>query len=117
MSQIDPLTVGRKITVWPIQSDWSLPEIGLVATIEEIFSDEICLGLLKSGPRLFLQEGDRVRIRSWTGDTLYFWDGTILEVSGSAKRQMTISILDVGVKLQRRERSGRYILPSALANS
>ncbi len=105
MLQLDPLAVGRKITVWPFQSHWDLPAKGLVATIEKTSPDKICLGLLESGPRLLLQEGDRVRIRSWTGQALYFWDGTILEVSGSAKRQVTISILDDGVKLQLRERS------------
>ena len=108
MSQIDPLTVGRKITVWPIQSDWSLPEVGLEATIEKISSDEICLGFLKPDPRLPLEEGGRARIQGWTGEALYFWKAEILEVSGSAKRQMTISILDDGVKLQRRERSAYY---------
>ncbi len=106
MSQLlDPPAVGREITVWPFQSHWDLPVKGLVATIEKIFPGKVCLGLLESGPWPLLEKGVRVRIRSWTGDTLYFWDGTILEVSGSAKRQMTISILDNGVKLQRRERS------------
>ncbi len=105
MSQIDPLTVGRKLTIWPIQSDWSLSEVGLEATIERTSSDKICLRLLKPGPRLPLQEGGQARIQGWTEEALYFWKAEILEVSGSAKRQMTISILDDGVKLQRRERS------------
>ncbi len=105
MSLLDPLEVGRKITVWPFQSHWDLPAKGLVATIEKTSPDKICLGLLESGPRVLLQEGGRVRIRFWTGEALYFWDAEILKVSGSAKQQVTISILDDGVKLQRRERS------------
>ncbi len=105
MSQIDPLTVGRKLTIWPIQSDWSLPETGLLATIEKTSSDKICLRLLKPDPRLLLEEGERAWIQGWTGEALYFWEAEILEMSDSAKQQVTISILDDGVKLQRRERS------------
>jgi hypothetical protein len=105
MSQLEPLAVGRKVTVWPFQSHGELPAKGLVTTIEKTFPDKICLGFLESGPRHLLEKGGRVRIKSWTGEALYFWDAKILEVSGSAKRQMTISILDDGVKLQRRERS------------
>ena len=106
MSHLVPLAAGRKITIWPCQSHWSILEDGLTATIEMISPDEICLRLLKPDPRLPLQEGGRARIQGWTGETLYFWKAEILEVSGSAKRQMTISILDDGVTLQRRDHSG-----------
>jgi hypothetical protein len=105
MSQLDPLAVGRKISIWPFQSHWSLPEDGLVATIEKTSADKICLMLLKPGPRLPLQEGGRVRIQAWTREALYFWEAQILEMSDSAKQQVTISILDDGVRLERRERS------------
>ncbi len=117
MSQLVPLAAGRKITIWPCQSHWSMFEDGLTATIEKISPDEICLRLLNPGPRLPLQEGERVRIKSWTVMALYFWDAEILKVSGSAKQQMTISILDDGVTLQRRDCSARYTPPSALVNS
>jgi len=73
MLQPDPLPVGRKIIIWSLQSDWSMSETGLAATIEKISPDKICLRLLKSGPRLPLQEGGRVRVKSWTEEALYFW--------------------------------------------
>ncbi len=105
MLQLDSLVAGRKLTIWSLQSDWSMSESGLVATIEEISSDKICLRLLKPDPRLLLEEGERAWIQGWTGEALYFWEAEILEMSDSAKQQVTISILDDGVKLQRRERS------------
>ncbi len=105
MSQLDPLTVGRKITIWPLQSHWSLPDNGLAATIEKISPVEVCLRLSKPVPPPSLQEGERIRIKSWTGEALYFWEAEILEMSDSAKQQVTISILDDGVKLQLRKRS------------
>jgi hypothetical protein len=92
-------------------------EDGLTATIEKISPDEICLRLSNPVPSPPLQEGERVRIKSWTVMALYFWDAEILKVSGSAKQQMTISILADGVTLQRRDRSARYTPPSDLANS
>ncbi len=117
MSQLVPLAAGRKITIWPCQSHWSMLEDGLTATIEKISPDEICLRLLKPSPRLPLQEGERVRIKSWTEEALYFWDAEVLTMSNSAKEHLTVSILGDGVTLQRRDRSGRYNPPSDLANS
>ena len=117
MLQLDPLVAGRKLTIWSLQSDWSMSESGLAAIIEKISPDKICLRLSKPVPPPPLQEGERVRIKSWTVMALYFWDAEILKVSGSAKQQVTISILDDGLTLQRRDYSGRYTPPSALANS
>ena len=102
MSQLDSLAVGRRVSVWPLQSHWSLPQNGLVATIENIFPDKICLRFSKPVPPPSLQEGEGVRIKSWTGEALYFWDAEILKMSDSAKQQLTISIL--GDEMQRIKR-------------
>jgi hypothetical protein len=83
-------------------------EDGLMATIEKISPDEICLKLSELGPRSPLKEGGRVRIKSWTEEALYFWDAKVLEMSNSAKESLTVSIFGDGVTLQRRDRSGRY---------
>jgi hypothetical protein len=77
MSQLDLLTAGRKLTIWAFQSHWSLVEKGLMATIDKTSPDKICLRLLNPGPRLPLKEGGRVRIKSWTGEALYFWDAEV----------------------------------------
>ncbi len=100
MSQLDSLAVGRRVSVWPLQSHWSLPDNGLEATIERISPDGICLRLSKAVPPPSLQEGERVRIKSWTGEALYFWEAEILKMSDSAKQRVTISIL--GDEVQRK---------------
>jgi hypothetical protein len=109
MSQVDPLAAGRKISIRSFQSDCrkGLLDTGRVATIEAISPDKISLRLLRPGPRLSLEAGERVRIKCSTDKALYVWDAEILKVSDSAKQQVTISILDAGVTLQRRDRSAR----------
>ena len=109
MLQLAPLAVGRKISIRPFQSDCrkSFLDTGRVATIETISPDKISLSLLRPGPRLPLQEGERVRIKCSTDKALYFWEAKILKVPDSAKQQVTISILGAGVTLQRRDHSAR----------
>ena len=33
MLQLDPLVAGQKLTIWSLQSDWSMSESGLAAII------------------------------------------------------------------------------------
>ncbi len=109
MSQLDPLAAGRKISIRSFQSDCKkgLLDTGREATIETISPDKISLRLLRPGPRLPLQEGERVRIKCSTDKALYFWEAKILKVPDSSKQQVTISILGAGVTLQRRDHSAR----------
>ena len=107
MPQLDPLTVGWKISIRHFRSDWNLPESGL-AVIEEISPEKIWLRLSQPVPPLPLREGEPVRIQSTTKEALYFWDAEVFEVSDPAEQAVTISILGDGITVQRRERSGRH---------
>jgi hypothetical protein len=117
MLLIDPLAVGRKVTIWPFQSDWTLPENGL-AIIEEFPPDKSWLRLAQPFPPLPLKEGESVRIQSTTKEALHLWDGEIFEVCDSARQRVVVSIPDYrvvvsipddGVIIQRKERLDRYI--------
>jgi hypothetical protein len=107
MLQLDPLAVGRKITIWPFQSNWNLPENALAA-IEDISPEKIWLRLSKPVPPLPLQAGEPVRVQSTTKEALYFWNAEVFEVSDSARERLMVSILDDGVILPWREHSDRY---------
>ncbi len=117
MLLIDPLEVGRKVTIWPFQSDWTLPENGL-AIIEARSPDKSWLRLSQPFPPLLLKEGESVRIQSTTRETLYLWDAEVFEVSDSASQRVTVSISDDrvavsipddGVIILRKDRLDRYI--------
>ena len=117
MLLIDPLEVGRKVTIWPFQSDWTLPENGL-AIIEERSPDKSWLRLSQPFPPLLLKEGESVRIQSTTRETLFLWDAEVFEVSDSASQWVTVSISDDrvavsipddGVIILRKDRLDRYI--------
>lgn len=98
------LEVGRAISISLFQADRRKRprETGLAATIEKISPDKLWLRLLRPIPELPVQEGERIRIKSWSKEAVYFWDAEVLKVSGSAKQHVTISRRDEGVTLQRR---------------
>ena len=101
-----PLDVGRAVSV---KSRASEP---LAATVAEISSTAIRLRLVRSVSILPFRDGDQVLIKYWDeGSVAYYWEADVVSVEGPGNKDLTLSMLGVGMSVQQRK---SYRISSAI---
>ena len=79
------------------------PSTEMAATVLRISSEQVYLELTRPTSQRSFQEGERVRIKYWNEQEVYYFDSDILRVFGFSHQQLAISRPSEGVAVQRRK--------------
>ena len=72
------------------------------AEVIKVSPDGIWLGLFRPTTELPFREGEKVRIKFWEEQTVYYFDSKVVTVSGASNQHLSIARPSEGVSVQRR---------------
>lgn len=79
------------------------PKEQLIASVSKVSEDSVELQLSKPGSQSALKRGERVRLKYWDEEAVYFSDVEVIAVTGPRNEHVTTSLPSEPVALQRRE--------------
>ena len=79
------------------------PRQPIGATVSEVSDQSIALDLSMGSPGALFREGEKVRLKYWDAEAIYFSDVEIMGTSGPDDQQLVIGITEQPVAMQRRQ--------------
>ena len=95
----DPLTIGKKLSLKHLNSK---ADDEVFVSIAKVFPDRLWLKLLEASPELTFKEGDAVRVQYWEGDSAFYSETQVCEVSSLEDAYLAIDVPEEVNELLRR---------------